>query len=330
MIQEIYIIDNKGDLYKEINTIFDNRKDECKQIYKENSEVSYKIGNDEDNIYSLILVNENELDTSLKNIPALIIINEDQLENDVTSICNKIHENEDNQITPMIVVSSNSEHAHRVEILKCSVQYFIKKPIDEDYLYYTIINIINLLDMNRTVSPLTGLPGNVQIQAEIKKRFINKEKFVMLYIDLDNFKAYNDIYGFLQGDEIIKFTARTVLKNVHEIDFENGFVGHIGGDDFIAIISNNNYEKLCQNIIVDFDYNVLDFFTQQDIQKGYIEVENRKGLIEQYPLTSISIGVVDVGNGNFNNVLEIGEVGAQVKHLSKTIPGSTYVINKRK
>ena len=191
------------------------------------------------------------------------------------------------------------------------------------------MNIIKLIDINRTVSPLTGLPGNVQIQAEMKKRLMNKEKFVMLYIDLDNFKAYNDVYGFVKGDEVIKFTARTIVKNVHEIDNENGFVGHIGGDDFIAIISNDNFEKLCQNIILDFDYNVLDYYNQEHIQTGYIEVENRKGVKEEFPLTSISIGVVEV-NDNFHNILEIGEVGAQVKHLSKTIQGSTYVVNRRK
>ena len=163
----------------------------------------------------------------------------------------------------------------------------------------------------------------------MKKRLMNKETFVMLYLDLDNFKAYNDTYGFIKGDEIIKFTARTIVKNVHDIDPERGFIGHIGGDDFIAIISNDRYEELCQNIILDFDYNVLDFYTQEHIEKGYIEIENRKGVMEQFPLTSISIGVVKV-NDDFHNILEIGEVGAQVKRLSKSIPGSTYVVNKRK
>lgn len=307
MIQEIYIIDGENDLYNKLNTIFN-----------------------EENNFNFKNIKEQYLELALKNIPSLIIINEDTLQGDVIDICNKIHENDDNRITPVIVISSNIEHEHRVEILKASVEHFIKKPIDEEYLYYTVKNIISLLDINRTVSPLTGLPGNVQIQAEMKKRLMNKERFVMLYLDLDNFKAYNDVYGFLKGDEIIKFTARTILKNVHDIDLEKGFVGHIGGDDFIAIISNDNYEKLCQNIIIDFDYNVLNYYTEEHIEKGYIEVENRKGIMEQFPLTSISIGVVEVDSYNFNNILEIGEVGAQVKHLSKSIPGSTYVINKRK
>jgi GGDEF domain-containing protein len=137
------------------------------------------------------------------------------------------------------------------------------------------------------------------------------------------------MYGFVKGDEVIKFTAKTIVRNVHEIDSDNCFVGHIGGDDFVAIISNDKYENLCQNIIVDFDYNVLDFYSKEHIEKGYIEIENRKGIVEQFPIVSISIGVVEVDE-NYKNILEIGEIGAQVKHASKTIPGSTYVVNRRK
>ena len=152
----------------------------------------------------------------------------------------------------------------------------------------------------------------------------------MIYIDLDNFKAYNDIYGFLKGDQIIKFTAKTILKNVHTDEYEDSFVGHIGGDDFVAIVSETDYERICQNIITDFDSNVSKFFTEDDVNRGYFEVANRKGIMEQFPLTSISIGVVEVEVGRFANVLEIGEAGASVKHLAKTIQGSTYVIDRRK
>ena len=106
--------------------------------------------------------------------------------------------------------------------------------------------------------------------------------------------------------------------------------GHIGGDYFVAIIPGINCEKLCQSILAYFDNNVNRYFTDDDIERGYIEVANRKGIIEQFPLTSISIGVVEVEKGRFANVLEIGEAGASVKHLSKTIQGSTYVIDRRK
>ena len=104
----------------------------------------------------------------------------------------------------------------------------------------------------------------------------------------------------------------------------------IGGDDFVAITSNINCEQICQNIVLEFDQGELKYFNKKDIEKGYLEVPNRKCIIEQFPLTSISIAVVVVDEGRFKNVLEIGETAAQVKHLAKTTPGSTYVIDRRK
>jgi diguanylate cyclase (GGDEF)-like protein len=133
-------------------------------------------------------------------------------------------------------------------MLKLGIVHYIIHPIDEEYLYYTIQNVLNLIYINRRVSPLTGLPGNVQIQAELKKRLLKKEAFEILYFDLDNFKSYNDKYGFLSGDEIIKFTAQTIVQNITCECPEDCFIGHIGGDDFVAIISSNKYEEICQNI----------------------------------------------------------------------------------
>ena len=159
---------------------------------------------------------------------------------------------------------------------------------------------------------------------------MKKEYFVMLYLDLDNFKAYNDVYGFSKGDEIIKFTARTIINNVHAKDEDNNFVVHIGGDDFIAIVDDDNFEEICQNIVLEFDKNIKKYFNEDDLKKGYLEVPNRKGIIEEFPLTTISVGAVEVTPGRFKNALEIGEEGAQVKHLAKTISGSTYVIDRRK
>lgn len=303
----VYLIDDDESLRKKLNEIFKPDKNfKFKQIKTEN------------------------IDIALKDIPALIIINEDTITENATEICHKIRDNDDNSITPVIVITSNTTREHRVEILKAAATYFIKNPINFEYLYYTIQNIINLLYINRKVSPLTNLPGNVQIQAEMKRRLMKKEFFVMLYFDLDNFKAYNDVYGFANGDEIIKFTAKTIIKNVHSKDEDNNFVGHIGGDDFIAIIEDKDYEKICQNIILEFDKNIKKYFSEDDVAKGYLEVPNRKGIIEEFPLTTISVGAVEVEPGRFHNTLEIGEAGAQVKHLSKTIPGSTYVIDRRK
>ena len=269
-----------------------------------------------------------ELKDALTNIPDLVVINEDSLTVDIKEIFKVIKDNEDNSITPIVVISSRKDQEHIIEILKNDVEVYLNAPVNNEILYYTIMNIMKLLNRNRMVSPLTGLPGNVQIQAEMKKRLTNKEKYAMMYIDLDNFKAYNDTYGFSNGDEIIKFTARLISKYVMKND-EN-FVGHIGGDDFVAIVEDEDYEKICQNIIAEFDKCIEKFFTKEDVERGYIEVENRKGIMEQFPLTTISVGVVEVTSERFKNTLEIGEAGAAVKQLAKTIFGSTYVIDRRK
>ena len=117
---------------------------------------------------------------------------------------------------------------------------------------------------------------------------------------------------------------------MHHYKLEDSFVGHIGGDDFVGIISDVDYEKLCQDIITMFDINIKEYFNKEDIERGYLEVANRKGIIEQFPITAISIGVVQVHPGEYQNHLEIGEVGAQIKHLAKTQMGSAYAINRRK
>ena len=305
-MQEIYIIDDDESSVP----IF-------KELFKDEKE------------FKFIGVKTEQIDLALKNIPFLIIINEDAIEVDVIEVCRKIRNDEDNRITPIIVVSSNIDRTHRINVLKESVEYYIKKPVDTDYLYYTLKNLNRLLIMNRRISPLTGLPGNVQIHAELKKRLSNQEEFSVLYLDLDNFKAYNDVYGFLKGDKIIQFTARTILQCVHKYFIENAFIGHIGGDDFVAIIPTTEVNNICQEIIATFDKEVSQFFTPEDLEKGYIEVANRKGIMEQFTLTSISIGAVIVEKDRFENILEIGEVGAQVKHVAKSIVGSSYAIDRR-
>ena len=307
MIQEIYIIDDD----KSSTLVFE-------ELFKNDKE------------FKFISVTSDKIDYALKNIPSIIIINEDAIEVDVLELCKRIRRDEDNSITPIIVVSSETERNHRIEILKKSVEYYIKKPVNAQYLYYTIKNLSRLLTINRRISPLTGLPGNVQIHAELKKRISNHEEFSVLYLDLDNFKAYNDVYGFLKGDEIIKFTADTIIRCIHSNITDNAFIGHIGGDDFIAIVPILHCEKLCESIIANFDVEVTKFFTEDDNEKGYIEVANRKGIIEQFPLTSISIGVVEADKDRFSNMLEIGEIGAQVKHAAKSVMGSSYAIDKRK
>lgn len=135
MVQYIYIIDESDEIKKITNNLF---KDEIEYCFKH--------------------VTKNKIDIALKNIPNLIIINEDSLNKSIDVVYEKIKKNDDNRITPIMVISSNTDKNHRIKNLKYGVEHYIKKPIDEEYFYYSIKNILNLLQINRTVSPLTGLP----------------------------------------------------------------------------------------------------------------------------------------------------------------------------
>ena len=302
--------------------LLDNDKDEI--FFKSLKKAMKKEQNVE-----IVNVNLNDLKEKFKTIPDICIINEEGTNTDIKEVFQAIKEAKQNSNIPLIVLSSSDDEEHIIEILKNDVEICLKYPLSCEILYYTIMNLIKLLNRNRTVSPLTGLPGNAQIQSEMQERLDRGEKYAMMYLDLDNFKAYNDTYGFSNGDEIIKLTANIITKNVLE-DNKKNFVGHIGGDDFVALVEDSDYEKICQNIIAEFDRSIVKYFTKEDIERGYLEVENRKGIIEPFPLTTISIGVVEVTKERFKNTLEIGEAGAAVKHLAKTIWGSTYVIDRRK
>ena len=156
MIQEICVIDDKGaDLIVDIRKAFMEKNEKIK----------------------LMLKTTKQLEEVLDMIPNLIIINEDNLEINIYDMVRQIRNDDNNSITPIIVVSSNSSKNHSIDVMKEMVQYYIRKPFESEYVYYLIKNFLELLQVNRRISPLTGLPGNVQIQAEIKKRIIRKERF---------------------------------------------------------------------------------------------------------------------------------------------------------
>lgn len=308
MFQEIYVIDENETL-----------REELEEVFKEDENLRFK------------QITANDLQLITNKLPPLVIINDDNVIEDSIEICHKIRINEDNNMIPIIVLSSNENKDFKMELAKNYVEYYIAKSMGIEYLYYRIRNIFRLLVVNRTISPLTGLPGNSQIEMELKKRLIKNEDFVVLYLDLDNFKSYNDVYGFLKGDEIIKFTASTISNNISKLAQEDWFLGHIGGDDFVAVFGNkSNYELICQNIINEFEKNVTSFFTNEDLKRGYLKVQNRRGKMEHFPLTSISIGVVIAKKNMFTNILEIGELGAQVKHVAKKYKGSCYAVDRRR
>lgn len=187
-----------------------------------------------------------------------------------------------------------------------------------------------LEEMYLDASPLTRLPGGIAIENILQKRLDAGTPLAFCMLDLDNFKSFNDHYGYAMGSEVIKATARIIEEVVSRKGTEGDFVGHIGGDDFVVISTLEGYGNICKGIIEAFDKTILDFYSTEDRTTGYIMGKTRQGQEVSFPIMTISIAVVTNKDRKFTNIAEVGEIAAELKDYAKSIPGSIYVVDKRR
>ncbi len=210
----------------------------------------------------------------------------------------------------------------------------------QDEKYIGTVSISNLLkhltdlQIRRAFNsnPLTGLPGNLLIEEQLKNLINLTEPYAVIYLDLDHFKAFNDYYGFEHGDRVLKQTASILSKCLaaSSSPHAKNFLGHIGGDDFIIITRWELAERICTCIIEKFDKEIRHLYDSKDLARGYIKIKNRKGIIEKFSIMSISISIVTNRRRQFSNFLEIGEIAAELKKKAKSIPGSVWITDHRK
>jgi GGDEF domain-containing protein/CHASE3 domain sensor protein len=175
-------------------------------------------------------------------------------------------------------------------------------------------------------SPLTRLPGNIAIEDSLSRRMREQSRFVMCYMDLDNFKSYNDRYGYIKASELLKDTGRLIHIAVKRLDDPEAFVGHIGGDDFVAIVSADRAEAACREIIADFDAMIPGHYSDEDRNAGAINGIDRYGVPRIFPLVSISIAALVCHPGDYASAAEIATAAAKVKDHVKCSSGSNYII----
>jgi diguanylate cyclase (GGDEF)-like protein len=232
---------------------------------------------------------------------------------------------------PIILVTARALGMDKVVGLGEGADDYVTKPFDPDELVARIRAALRRSAAMRQVSPLSGLPGNTRIEAEIDRRTTSGERFALLYCDLNVFKAFNDHYGFLEGDKVLRGFAQMLRTVVNEIAPVDSFIGHVGGDDFVVVTSYEQYEPLAAALTERFDVLAPSFYSEQDREVGVIRVEDRQGTMVDVPFVSVAIGVVHNNGRPFAHPGEAVALATEMKHVAKlqSGAGSTYAVDRR-
>jgi diguanylate cyclase (GGDEF)-like protein len=236
---------------------------------------------------------------------------------------------------PIIMLTGKGEVSDKVTGINAGADDYVVKPFVPEELLARIRMLLRRSARDLDANALTKLPGNVSINENLIKQIekVKKEPnyfFAACYLDLDGFKSLNDKYGFERGDEVIKETARILIRAVKESDHPEDFIGHIGGDDFVIITGPERAEKLSSRIIQDFDKISPSFYNEEDRLLGYIVAINRQGQEQKFPIISISVCIVSNETRKIEHVAQVGEIAAELKKYAKGLPGSNCVKDKRR
>lgn len=188
--------------------------------------------------------------------------------------------------------------------------------------------VLRRAERDMSVHPTTRLPGTVQIERDLAERMGAKQEFAICYADLDHFKEFNDRYGYNNGDRVILLLSR-ILRDIVRALAPGGFVGHIGGDDFIFIVPIEYLEVCCDEIVHIFDELIPFQYSEEDRKAGYFLGKDRRGSIHRIPLMTLSIGVVTNQFHSFSHTAQVSELAAEMKAYAKTLPGTVYVVDRR-
>jgi GGDEF domain-containing protein len=192
------------------------------------------------------------------------------------------------------------------------------------------IRLKHLEEMNLDANPLTRLPGGAAIEAKLKDRLKDGGPLAFCLADLRNFKAFNDRYGYVRGNEVLQATADLLRQALREQGRSEDFIGHIGGDDFALITTTDRYEKICNAALSAFDQKIPDFYDPEDRKRGAIQGATRRGEEVSFPLMTLSIAVVTNQHRKLKNHIQVGEIAAEMKNFAKSFTKSIYVVDKRR
>jgi diguanylate cyclase (GGDEF)-like protein len=230
---------------------------------------------------------------------------------------------------PVIMLTGKDSEFDEIKGLALGIDDYIVKPFNPSLLIARISATLERKIQSINANPLTFLCGNLVIKAEAEKRMSESVPFAMMYIDINNFKSFNDRYGFKRGDDIIKNTSNILIRCVKEFGKKGDFIGHIGGDDFIVLTTPEHYTAIAENIIKQFDETVKPYYDGEDMKKGFITASDRNNKIQQFPIMTISIAIINTCCTKIVHYGQLSEIAAELKKLAKQQGKSAFVVDRR-
>jgi len=262
--------------------------------------------------------------------PDLIVLDVMMPEMDGVEVCNRLRASFTTRSIPVIMLTARAGRDDKLNGLTQGANDYITKPFDMFELTQRVRNTLDWSRQQRSASPLTGLPGNHSINDEIRRRLSEERSFALLQIDIDHFKAFNDYYGYGRGDEAIQMLARLLSDSVARLGGAHGFVGHIGGDDFVVLCSPDAAEAIGEEIIEAFNTAALELYDEEDRSRGHVDVLNRRHVVERFPLMSLTIALVSTDRVPVTHLAQLIDIAQELKAHGKGIPGSVMVGERRR
>ena len=268
------------------------------------------------------------IDKTYKENPDLLILDYEMPHKTGFDVVREVRSRTGYLHTPIIIFTAVSDKSTKLEGLGLDIDDYLTKPADEDEIVARVKLLLKRNKQKMDCNPLTRLPGNPSIQARVEQEIASGRTFAVLYCDLNNFKSFNDKYGFEAGDRVLKTESQIIVSAA--MQDPASFVGHIGGDDFIVVCSFDKADAIAQEITSKTDAVAPSFYNEEDRINGYMISTNRKGETEKFNFLSIGIGIVHNTKKPLTSFAMVSNIGSELKCLAKKHEnGSFYVMDRR-
>jgi diguanylate cyclase (GGDEF)-like protein len=265
---------------------------------------------------------------ALRGRPRVVAFDAREKESVVWQALERVKSDSYTSVVPCVAVVSGKGDSFR-GAFEAGADEVIRPEDPSDEVRTRLEAMLRRSDRDLTVHPSTRLPGAVEIEADVQRRLGTGEPFAMCYADLDHFKEFNDRYSYYDGDRVIQILAKILHDVVKGMCGEAGFVGHIGGDDFIFVIPIDRVNDICSEVVAVFDTLIPFQYSEQDRRAGYFFGKDRRGQLHRVPLMTVSIGVVTNERRHFTHAAQVSELATEMKSYAKTLPGSVFTVDRR-